>query len=173
MELFLVRHAMPEIDPGAAPESWPLSPGGRLAASALRHDLPWPAVAIASPETKAVETLGLAMGQDTSQIVIDEGFREIIRPGEPFDDDVASRRLAWVEGRRDRTHDGWESPVDAATRFQQAIDRHRPPTGPMILASHGMVITAWLSSVGHVSPGDSAGAFWSQLRFPDVVRMTI
>ena len=37
----------------------------------------------------------------------------------------------------------------------------------------GMVMIAWLAAHGHVAPGTSAGTFWSDLRFPDVIRLGI
>ncbi|MEZ5091380.1 histidine phosphatase family protein [Nocardioides sp.] len=173
MELFLVRHAMPEVDPHRSPDSWRLSREGRIAARALRADLPRTPTAVSSPEIKAVETLALGIDRPADRIVTDDGFAEVLRPGEPFDDEVAARRRAWVEGRLDGRHDGWETPGEAATRMQSAIDRHRPERAALVVATHGMAMTAWLTACGHVADGAAAGEFWSQLRFPDVIRLGI
>ena len=88
MELFLVRHAMPEVDPHRSPDSWRLSREGRIAARGLRAELPRPATAVSSPEIKAVETLAVGIDRPADRIVTDDGFAEVLRPGEPFDDAV-------------------------------------------------------------------------------------
>jgi broad specificity phosphatase PhoE len=165
VKVVLVRHAMPTLDPDQAPEDWPLSPGGRLAAAALRPSLPGAAVRLASTERKAVETLALATDLPPVQ---DIRFGEVARPGEPFDDDVRDRRRAWVEGRPDQRHRGWERPGEAAARFGAALADHASDL-PLVVATHGMVLTAWLVSVGHVDAGAAAGRLWAELAFPDVV----
>ncbi|GAB3742358.1 histidine phosphatase family protein [Microlunatus parietis] len=91
---------------------------------------------------------------------------EVVRPGEPFDDDHRARRLAWVIGRPDGRHRGWETPEQAAARFQAGLD---DLPGEVVVATHGMVLTAWLVARGVVAAGTEAGSFWTGLAFPDVV----
>jgi broad specificity phosphatase PhoE len=51
--LYLVRHAMPAVDPAADPATWPLSDQGRAAARDLAPILPADALLQASDEPKA------------------------------------------------------------------------------------------------------------------------
>lgn len=76
-----------------------------------------------------------------------------------------------MTGRLDERHTSWESPEESAARFQAGLNAL---TGrSVIVASHGMVITAWLSQFGYVPAGDATGAFWMSLRFPDLVEVTV
>ncbi len=119
-----------------------------------------------SPERKAVETLHLAygVGGDDS-IRVDHRFGEVRRV-EPVDADYRERRFAWVSGRLDERHRGWETPARAADRFQAGLD---DVEGDVLVATHGMIMTAWLVARGVVSAGDPAGAYWSRLALPDIV----
>lgn len=162
----LIRHAAPvsraDLDPGA----WSLSPAGRRAAAALQLRIPPGTTLAASAETKAIETLCLAAARERDELHVDHRFGEVVRPGEPFDDDHRDRRLAWVTGRPDDRHRGWETPEQAAARFQAGLD---DLAGDLVVATHGMVLTAWLVSRGIVTAGSAAGSFWRGLAFPDVV----
>ena len=80
--------------------------------------------------------------------------------------------VAWVEGRLDGRHEGWESPEVAAARFHDGVLAHATG-GPLVIGTHGMVLTAWLVSIGRLAPGPAAGEFWSGLRFPDVVAASV
>jgi broad specificity phosphatase PhoE len=170
MKVILVRHAMPMTSASRPPSMWPLSPVGRAASAALSGRLPDRAVWLSSPERKAVETLALASSSHGPATVRDERFREVSRPGEPFDDEAPARRRAWVEGRLDERHDGWETPEQAAKRFQAAVLDHASRQ-PLVIATHGMVLAAWLVSIKHVQPGRPAGELWSRLAFPDIVEV--
>ncbi|NHN54421.1 histidine phosphatase family protein [Calidifontibacter sp. DB0510] len=164
--LILVRHAMPALDARIASAQWQLSPEGESAARALRGLLPTDADVVSSPETKAAQTVSLATG--SASIVTDARFAEVCRPGEPFDADVRARRLAWIERRPDERHTGWETSAEAAARFEDGVRAHATGERPLVIGTHGMVLTAWLLSRGIVDPAE-AGAYWSNLAFPDVV----
>lgn len=169
--VIILRHAEPEVRSDQAPGSWPLSPDGRVAAAAIGRLIPRAALLASSAETKAVETICIAAGVEPAGIRIDDRFGEVHRLGEPFDDDHLSRRRAWVEGRLDARHASWETPVQAGQRFQQGIDA---VDGDVVaVATHGMVLTAWLVSIGHVSPGVAARDFWANLAFPDILTVPI
>ncbi|MFC7620421.1 histidine phosphatase family protein [Microlunatus sp. GCM10028923] len=164
--VMLVRHAAPVSQAGLDPGAWPLSPAGRRAAAELRSRIPADATLAASTETKAIETLCLAAGRTADELHLDHRFGEVVRPGEPFDDDHRSRRLAWVIGRPDGRHRSWETPEQAAARFQAGLDDLH---GDVVVATHGMVLTAWLVARGVVAAGAAAGSFWTGLAFPDVI----
>ena len=162
----LIRHAAPETRAEIDPAEWPLSAAGRRAAAELATRVPNGVALASSTEAKAIETLCLAAGRTPAELRLDHRFGEVVRPGEPFDDDYMNRRLAWVVGRPDDRHNTWETPEQAARRFQQGIDDLE---GDVVVATHGMVLTAWLVSRGVIMPGAEAGAFWTELAFPDVV----
>lgn len=161
---------MPEVRPGDDPSSWPLDAAGRVAARDLAESRPPDAALASSPEVKAVQTLRAAAGV-SCQVHLDVRFSEVSRPDEPFDADVSSRRLAWVTGHLDERHERWESPADAADRFQSGVDD--VDSDLVVVASHGMVITAWLAGMGHVRPGKAAGELWLGLRFPDLLTVQL
>lgn len=39
----------------------------------------------------------------------------------------------------------------------------------LVLATHGMVTTAWLVGAGLLGAGEEAGRFWENLQFPDLI----
>jgi broad specificity phosphatase PhoE len=169
MRVVLVRHAQPAATADRPPAAWALSCAGRAAAADLRTVLPGDGRWVCSPERKAVETLQIAaQSSDEPVITTDPGFGEVRRPVEPFDEDVHARRRAWVENRLDIRHAGWETPEGAAERFADAVARHASAR-PLVIGTHGMVLTAWLVLIGRVEAGRPAGDLWSGLRFPDAV----
>ncbi|GAA1793063.1 hypothetical protein GCM10009682_13660 [Luedemannella flava] len=160
--IVLVRHAMPLIDPDADPATWPLSPEGEAAARALGPSLPADAVLVASDEPKAHATLALATGLD---VTADARLREVTRPREPYRDDFAHARRAYVSGS---PPPGWEPPSAVVARIDAAIVAHRVEGRPLVLAGHGMAFTTWLSARGLIA---DAAAFWSALRLPDMIEV--
>jgi broad specificity phosphatase PhoE len=169
MTLILVRHAEPDVRPDQDPREWVLSTAGRRAASALAARLPTDATWVSSTERKAWETLRCATAEQV-EVVHDPGFDEVLRD-EPFDDGFRARRLAWVTGLLDSRHAGWETPAETAARFDLAVGRHAESDRPLVVASHGMAMTAWLLHQGHLGDAGAAGEFWTRLAFPDVVRV--
>lgn len=71
----------------------------------------------------------------------------------------------------DARHEGWERPDDASRRFAAGIDVL--DGNVMVVATHGMVLTAWLQHIGVVGPGDEAADFWERLALPDVVELDV
>jgi broad specificity phosphatase PhoE len=162
--LYLVRHAMPVTRAEVPPETWHLGPEGRTAASALMRTLPPGPRLFSSDEPKALETVGGSAG-----VTPDPRFREVTRPREEWEGNYLERRRRYVAGT---SHPGWELQADAAERFQAgvaAIEHDELADGderPVVIATHGMVLTTWLVSVGAVRQSRAA-EFWSDLRFPD------
>ena len=167
--ILLVRHAMPAVTADVRPERWVLSDAGRAAARALRRRLPDDAYLVASDEPKAWQTLV----DDGAGVHRDPRFGEV-RRDEPFGDGFRERRLAWVEGRIGPEHRGWEARDVVASRFEAGICDALDAAGdrPLVVASHGMAMTAWLASVGASGVADDPGGFWSGLAFPDLVVST-
>ncbi len=165
----LVRHAEPAVSARDDPRLWPLSTSGREAAGQLYDHLPRSGRWLSSGERKAYETL-LYAGHRRIHVQKDPRFDEV-RRDEPFDHDFKIRRLAWVEGRLDERHTGWESPEEAAKRFELAVREHAADSEALVVATHGMVLTAWLVHGRRWLPPLEAGSFWEQMRFPEVIRV--
>lgn len=127
---------------------------------------------VASEELKAIETLECLSPRECGAILRDERFNEV-RRDEPFDGDFRSRRRAWVEGKLDDRHTRWESPHEAASRFDEAVNDFVAQGSPLVIGSHGMIITAWLVHRARVQAGAEAGLFWGALSFPDVVEVDL
>lgn len=166
--VILVRHGAPRVDPTRAPADWELSDEGLVAAGALSSRLPRHATFASSAEPKAVATLRAATG---TRPAVDGRFGEVLRPVEPMSEDFRTVRRAWVSDALDWRHTGWERPPDAARRFADGLDALAG--GTIVVATHGMVLTAWLVSVGEVRPGAAAADFWSELALPDVVEVDL
>lgn len=167
--LILVRHAEPEAAPAEDPRTWPLSPAGRRAARQLRDRLPQAGRWVSSTERKARETLECAAVG--ARRIGQEGRFDEVRRDEPYDDAFRQRRRAWVDGTLDDRHLGWETPEEAAARFDRAVADHAKHGVPLVIATHGMVLTAWLVHARHWLAPEEAGAFWAELAFPDVVML--
>lgn len=169
MTLLVVRHAQPAVSPDGDPRSWPLSETGRNAARRLGHRLPRTGRWVSSTERKAYETL-LYAGHSSIAVTKDPGFDEVRRE-EPFDDDFKARRRAWVDARFDDRHSGWESPQEAAERFELAVREHFANAETVVVATHGMVLTAWLVHARQRLAPTEAGSFWERMTFPDIIRV--
>ena len=165
--LVAVRHAMPDASPDVPPEAWTLSEEGRSAARVLVAGLPARALLVSSSERKAWETLAVA-GDEVRR---DGRLDEVRRPGEPWEGEYLELRRRYVSGDPPV---GWESYAEAARRFQDAVDETLAGAHgrPVVLATHGMVLTTWLVSRGVLQRADAV-AFWSGLRFPDRVDLPV
>lgn len=159
----LIRHAMPEVDAATEPAKWGLSEAGVEAAGALRLNSAGARV-VSSPERKAHRTAELAAAAD---VRTDPRFREVDRV-ELVHDGFRDARRAWIAGRLDERHDGWESPDAAVRRFHEGLLAQ--DAQHVVVGTHGMVLTAWLAAQGLIA---DAVAFWDALRFPDVVEVAI
>jgi len=162
--LYLVRHALPAMDPATDPAAWELGAGGRRSARRLREHLPASAMLVASPEPKAWQTLSIT-GNGLRR---DRRLREVNRI-EPFDDDFRDRRRRYVCGG---ALPGWEPRSEVASRFDAAVSEAQRQAGgrPVVLATHGMAMTVWLAqAIGLADPG----AFWADLRLPDLLAVDL
>jgi broad specificity phosphatase PhoE len=164
VSLILVRHAMPAYEREIPPHEWPLSPEGVQAARRLVRHLPTGAFLAASDEPKAWQTL-----EPAGEVVRDARFGEVHRDWEPWGGPFRELRQAYVDGA---DHDGWESRVDVADRFDAAVADHlvRAAGRALVVASHGMAMTVWLTArVGLPAPG----TFWASLHFPHAVAVDL
>jgi broad specificity phosphatase PhoE len=163
MSLYLVRHAMPAVDPATDPATWELGADGRTGARLLDAALPAVAVRVASDEPKAWQTLA----PDRERGVIRDSRLGEVRRTEAFSDDFRSVRRQYVGGAR---IDSWEPREHVVARFAAAVAEARQLAGDrdLVIATHGMAMTLWLASeLGLPDPVQ----FWDDLRFPDLFRI--
>ncbi|GIH06618.1 hypothetical protein Rhe02_46850 [Rhizocola hellebori] len=155
--LVVVRHAMPVVEPLMLPDRWVLSDEGRAAAGRLVF--PQGATLVASGEPKAIQTL-----EHAGPVISDTRFNEVHRV-EAFGDDFRVVRRAYVDGV---DHPDWERRAEVVARFDEAIASY--PDRPLVVASHGMAMTVWLTArIGLDDPGE----FWADLRLPDALAIDL
>jgi len=148
------------VVPGVLPAKWPLAAGqldeiGRTR-SALR--LGADTVVVASTERKAIETAeAVAGGRD---IAPSKEFREVRKP---WFDEADAHRAAAARYLAGEVLADWEPLAEAAERFQAGVDAHRG-VEELVIATHGMVMSAWLTTVVELP---DPFLFWSGLRMPD------
>jgi broad specificity phosphatase PhoE len=159
VKLILVRHAMPAFGPEVPAAAWELSSEGWCEAKALARALPAGALLIASREPKARQTL-----EPAGPVHTDERFNEVTRD-EPYEGDFQARRRAYVTGT---DHTGWEPRDQVVARFTDAVRfwSAQADGRPLVIASHGMAITLWLTATVGLT---DAGTFWADLRLPDLL----
>lgn len=158
---------MPQVEPAISPGAWALSDSGISAAT--EHPLQITgATVVSSPERKAVQTTALMSGRDEDAVGVDPRFREVDRV-ERVHHGFRVARAAWIAGRLDERHEGWETPDAAARRFHDGLLAHS--AGHLVVGTHGMVLVAWMIARGLIAPGDEAVTFWEGLRFPDVIAL--
>jgi broad specificity phosphatase PhoE len=147
---------MPVLGPEVPAAEWVLGDEGRADAAELVPVLPEGALLVSSAEPKAYQTVVPA-----GVVVRDERFNEVRREGEPWEGNYRELRRAYVEGA---DHPGWEARAAVAARFDSGINDHLTSDRPLVVASHGMAMTVWLTErIGLPDPGE----FWAGLRFPD------
>lgn len=161
--LVLVRHALPLVNGDIASRDWPLSSQGRSDAEALASQLDLPAgtSVVSSDELKAKQTAEAF----SSEIVIDPRLREVRRPWVDGDYESVARR--WLKGER---LDGWETCSDVRRRMTEVADEVAARSGSIVyLVSHGLAISILVGDLADVDPVE----FWSELRFPDYVKIDL
>lgn len=170
--VLLVRHAEPHIEIDLPASEWSLTPRGvastqRLAAElmALR-----PALIVASPERKALQTAHVLAGELNLPIEIDEHFSEQGAEAGQFLTDYAEFR-ALVRHHFDHPDEvvlRQESSRAAADRFGAALDdrlRVLTPDDVPVIVSHGRIMASWLASLTDTE----AWEIWTALRLPDLL----
>jgi broad specificity phosphatase PhoE len=150
---------MPAHGPDTRARDWLLAPEGRVAARSLCALLPPGARLVASSEPKAIASL-----EPSGEVVADPRFDEVSRV-EAYDDTFRTHRRQYVDGV---DHTDWEPRKDVVGRFQAGVAEHIAVADgrPVVIASHGMAMTLWLTATVGL---DDPGAFWADLRFPDAL----
>lgn len=152
---------MPAHGPEVPAADWPLSEQGRQDAESIRGVLPAAALLVSSTEPKARQTL-----EPGGDVRTDGRFNESQRD-EAYRADFRTARRAYVNGT---DHPGWEKRVTVVARFDAGVRHWRALAGtrPLVIATHGMAMTLWLSVAANLA---DPGSFWAALRFPDVLEV--
>ncbi|BCY13655.1 histidine phosphatase family protein [Actinoplanes sp. L3-i22] len=169
--LFLVRHAMPAVDPDVPAEQWQLDQESRVAARLIRLHVHHPAYYVASSEPKAAQTMQEIAG--AQRVVTDDDLSEVHRPHVWLtDDDYRGAALAYAGGE---CPDGWEPRDAVIERFGAAVVRHAAAAAErgqtLVLGTHGLAPTVWMASRYQLEPDPAR--FWAGLRFPDIVEIDL
>ena len=168
--LVLVKHSLPEVNPGRPASTWPLSLDGRrrcgpiaAALTALR-----PAAIVASTEPKATETAWLVNERLGLPALVDARLREHDRDKEGWlEADAFRSAIARLFERPDDRVFGRETARQAETRFSGAVDDvlacYRD--GTVVVVAHGTVISLFCARRASVD----GFALWGRLGLPSFV----
>ena len=168
-QLILVKHAAPEVVPGAPPEQWRLSEKGRAACAPLAASLsPYgPGVIVSSEDPKAAETAERVAQQLSVPWETAAGLHEHDRSNVPHmrsAEFISTMEL--VFRRPQQLVLGRETASGALKRFQNALDdvleRLPAETGNVAVVSHGTVIALLLAHHG----GQNGFDLWRRMQLP-------
>lgn len=172
-ELILIKHSLPEIDPGLPAAEWHLSAEGRRRCQALAEKLAShsPQVLFSSREPKAEETARLVaqrLGLATQSV---DGLHEHRRTREAFT--TADAFTANMQHFFDHPNElvfGEESAAQAQQRFSVALAGlcAQHPGQTLAVVAHGTVITLFALE-NTASPDLHAFEFWQRLGLPSMV----
>jgi broad specificity phosphatase PhoE len=165
MDLFLVRHGRPVIDPTRPPHEWRLDPAYDDDVRALRHRLPAEGRWFSSPEPKAFMTARL-LTEEPIEVVAD--LREHERDTSDWIDDFdAVMARAFAEPDRP-AYDGWVPLVQTQRRVVRAVAEilTRPGETDLVLVGHA---TTWTCVVAELIGRAPDLETWANLAMPDVV----
>lgn len=172
--LVLVRHSMPEIEPGRPASSWRLGETGRRRAELLASRLGGfsPCLVWSSREPKSVETAETIAGALGAPVEVADGLEEHHRSSVPF---YATREE--FEERVERFFQspgqlvfGDETADQAGLRMAEAIAGVlEVGHADSIVVTHGTVMTLYAASVA----GVQAMSFWRRLGLPSYVVLSL
>jgi broad specificity phosphatase PhoE len=168
--LILVKHAMPEVEPGVPAARWRLSDAGRAASARLAERLAVyePAAIVASDEPKARETGRIVATRLGVPFETAPDLHEHDRTGVPFlTNEVWREQVRRFFAEPDALVLGRETANEAGDRFGRAVaavlERH--PAGNLAIVAHGTVISL---SVARHNPVEPFG-LWERLGLPSFV----
>ncbi|MEO8538264.1 MAG: histidine phosphatase family protein [bacterium] len=165
--VILIRHAMPNVQPGVASKLWGLTESSREDCVLLAHALPAGVAGIwSSDEPKARETaevIGLRLGLP---VQIDGAFAEVDRP-EIWDRDYREVAAEYLNGTIEA---GWEDPAAVVRRFSRGIEKAtRPDAADVVVVNHGLAMTLWLATQTTLG----LETWWRSLSLPDAWRVEL
>jgi broad specificity phosphatase PhoE len=175
-KLFLIRHAQPEVNPAIPARLWSLAPEGRKGAQRLAQHLAGddqPALIYASPEPKANATAQFIAQHLNLPVETVSDLREHERGQTPLlSKDAWEATITAFFSHPTELIFGTESAYQALQRFSSAVERiiTNNPHGNLAIATHGTVMTLF---VAFHNPQIDMLTFWSSLKLPDLVVLTL
>ena len=173
--LLLVKHSLPDIDPGIAAHHWRLADEGRHRCASLAKMLSayHPTVVVSSAEPKAAETAAIVAADLGIPLETEADLHEHERSNvthlsrEEFQH-AAARLFAQPE----ELVFGNETAVEAQRRFEGAIDRllARHPGETVAVVAHGTVISLFVAAR---CSGVDGYTLWEQLGLPAFVILSL
>ena len=165
--LFLIKHALPDIDPAVPAKEWTLGAEGQRQARELAGALwPRPDVVVSSTEPKAVETGQLIANRAESTLFEpDSHLCEHDRSGAGFlSKEAFNNAVARFFSTPQRLVFGSETADEAHARFECAVKHHcaRHAGKHLAIVCHGTVLSLWVSR----RLGCDPFALWKALALP-------
>ncbi len=168
--LILVKHAMPEVEPGVPSRDWRLGAAGRAGAARLADRLAayTPGVIVASAEPKATETARIVADRLGMEMRAVAGLHENDRTGLGWlGKEELEARIARFFAEPDTLVMGNETADTAHARFAAAVGGvgAAHPDETVVVVAHGTVITLSVSRETGIKPYP----FWQRLGLPSFV----
>jgi broad specificity phosphatase PhoE len=172
-KLYLIKHAMPELDPNVPAPDWRLGARGRALSELLAQKLgAYPLdVIVSSVEPKAIETAQIVAARLGKPFEIGEDLHEHERRNEPFTTrDNFEARVAEFFAKPNELVLGSETANQAHARFANAIARviEKHPQKNIAVVAHGTVISLFVART-QASPFE----FWKRLGLPSIVVLDV
>ena len=174
-KLFLIKHAMPEIQPEVPANQWHLSKSGRLSCSQIADHLQKSNLTsiISSKEPKAQETAHLVASYLDLHCQSMENLHEHERSNVPynlskveFEDNINN-----LFSKPDLLVYGIETAKQAQKRFDQTIHKILVENinRDVGIVSHGTVISLFVALYNQIN----SFKFWQQLGLPSIICLSI
>jgi len=170
-QLFLVRHASPQIHPDVPAREWQLSERGIEEAQALaKLASSWELAAIYSSSEPKAQSTALIIADALGLFVrVVDGFDEVRMPAWIGNADAFNEAVrALLEDGTDAPRSaeaprGAESAKQAAARFTDGVELVAQGEFPAAIVSHGRVLTSWLAqAIGLEDPYET----WHTMPMP-------
>lgn len=146
-QLFLIRHASPQIQPDVPTREWQLSERGIEEAHALAKLAPtWELEAIYTSSEPKAQTTGLIIADALGLFVhVVDGFDELRMPAWIGNANEFNEAVHAILEDGDEAPRGAETAAQAAARFADGVELVAQGEFPAAIVSHGRVLTAWLA----------------------------
>lgn len=171
--IILVRHAMPEVEPGVSSSLWRLGERAKEDCVLLAHALPaqLARTVYASDRPKVMETAGVIALRRGLEVRADSRLAEVDQSAAGWIEgdyrEVAMRYLATGESP------GWEPRELVVRRFGEGIGEALAAAvddpGEVVVVNHGLAMSLWVASQTTIDVVE----WWRALTFPDGWRLDL
>jgi broad specificity phosphatase PhoE len=172
--VILIRHAMPEVQPGVSSTLWRLGESALEDCVLLAHALP-PALGskvYASNQPKVTQTAGVIALRRGLDVVEDSRLREV-EQDHTWIEDYRAAAMEYLEHGPHGESAGWEPHDRVVERFDagiaEAVHANTEIAGGVLVVNHGLAMSLWLASR---VPLDIV-PWWKALTFPDAWRVDL